>query len=351
MYLCPYSVPESAIFGYRRVPRHVPQYPWHCMRALAFAWATSFFRGEKVSRARRSCSGWSGSGSWWNWKRSKSLSTSVTVMYESSPENSPDPRSVCSCSSGSNTDESPVTERESFRRVRRGPKLCSWEETQAHSPHCFFVFFSKPPHLQIRLSRQCHSSFSSKPRNSTHLQRERERERERERDWEREMEWVRERERETRNTDKTGVCLIALNTSKRFTASAWASWCQAISNRRGKDAHTKLVQAWLRLDLRVRTRRELLPITSKTLKTTRWIFVIDHSKQSLCNEQDTRHSHFLSTARMRLSTPLEGLRWRCHGVATSHVSLSMWHVTIPKYRTFLDWYYSHVFHTFNKHVG
>ena len=25
----------------------------------------------------------------------------------------------------SNTDESPVTKRESFRRVRRGPKLCS----------------------------------------------------------------------------------------------------------------------------------------------------------------------------------------------------------------------------------
>ena len=27
----------------------------------------------------------------------------------------------------------------------------------------------------------------------------------------------------------------------------------------------------------------------------------------------------------------------CVGVATRHVSLSMWHVTIPKYRTFLDW--------------
>ena len=54
----PISVPESAIFGYRRVPRHVPQYPWHRMRALAFACATSIFRGEKVSRARRSCSGW-----------------------------------------------------------------------------------------------------------------------------------------------------------------------------------------------------------------------------------------------------------------------------------------------------
>ena len=42
---------------------------------------------------------------------------------------------------------------------------------------------------------------------------------------------------------------------------------------------------------------------------------------------------------MRLSTPLEGLHWRCHGVAPRHVSLSMWHVTIPKYRTFLDWFY------------
>ena len=73
------------------------------------------------------------------------------------------------------------------------------------------------------------------------------------------------------------------------------------------------------------------------MKTTRSIFVIDHSKQSLCNEQDTCHSHFLSTARMRLSTPLESLRWCCHGVASRHVSLSMWHVTIPKYRTFLDW--------------
>ena len=58
-------VPESAIFGYRRVPRHVPEYPWHRMRALAFASATSFFRGEKVSRARRSCSDWSSSG--WLW--------------------------------------------------------------------------------------------------------------------------------------------------------------------------------------------------------------------------------------------------------------------------------------------
>ena len=108
------------------------------------------------------------------------------------------------------------------------------------------------------------------------------------------------------------------------------------SSRKGRSHKTRTSLATVRL--RVRTRRELLPITSKTLKTTRWIFVINHSKQSLCNEQDTRHSHFLSTARMRLSTPLEGLRWRCHGVATSHVSLSMWHVTIPKYRTFLDWW-------------
>ena len=67
--------------------------------------------------------------------------------------------------------------------------------------------------------------------------------------------------------------------------------------------------------------------------------MFDHSKQSLCNEQDTCHRHFLSTARMRLSTPLESLRWCCHGVASRNVSLSMWHVTIPKYRTFLDWLY------------
>ena len=50
-------IPESAIFGYRRVPRHVPQYPWYRMRALDFALATTPFRGKKF-RARRSCSGW-----------------------------------------------------------------------------------------------------------------------------------------------------------------------------------------------------------------------------------------------------------------------------------------------------
>ena len=50
-------VPESAIFGCRRVPRHVPQYPWYRMRALDFALATTPFRGKKF-RARRSCSGW-----------------------------------------------------------------------------------------------------------------------------------------------------------------------------------------------------------------------------------------------------------------------------------------------------
>ena len=38
-------------------------------------------------------------------------------MYELSS----DSRSVSSCSSGSNTDELPVTQRESFKRVRRGP--------------------------------------------------------------------------------------------------------------------------------------------------------------------------------------------------------------------------------------
>ena len=56
----------------------------------------------------------------------------------------------------------------------------------------------------------------------------------------------------------------------------------------GKDAHTKTGTSLATVRLRVRTLRELLPITSITLKTTRSIFVIDHSKQSLCNEQDTR---------------------------------------------------------------
>ena len=146
-----------------------------------------------------------------------------------------------------------------------------------------------------------------------------------------------ERERETRKIDKTGVCLIALNTSKRFvlTASAFRL-VSGDFQLSGKGRSHKTGTSLATVRLRVRTRRELLPITSKISKTTRSIFVIDHSKQSLCNEQDTRHSHFLSTVRMRLSTPLKGLRWHCHGVATRHVSLSMWHVTIPKYRTFLD---------------
>ena len=72
-------------------------------------------------------------------------------------------------------------------------------------------------------------------------------------------------------------------------------------------------------------------------KTTRSISVIDHSKESLFNGQDACHSHFLNTARMRISIPLERMCSRCHGVASRHASLSMWHVTIPKYRTFLDW--------------
>ena len=52
----------------------------------------------------------------------KSLSTSVAAMSEPSHENSPDSRSVnSSCSTDSNTDESPVTQKDSSRRVRRGP--------------------------------------------------------------------------------------------------------------------------------------------------------------------------------------------------------------------------------------
>ena len=64
--------------------------------------------------------------------------------------------------------------------AERRPKLT------VHTVFFLLLFFSKPPHLQIRLSRQCQSSFSCKPRNSTHLQREREIGRERERERERE---------------------------------------------------------------------------------------------------------------------------------------------------------------------
>ena len=114
-----------------------------------------------------------GCGSWWNWKWSKSLSASVTAMYEPSP----DSRSVSSCSSGSNTDELPATQRESFKHVRRrwGP---------------------------VRLGRQV---FLSGTRRLS--------------EWV--SEWV--REREARQIDKTGVCLIVIKTSKRFafTASAF----------------------------------------------------------------------------------------------------------------------------------
>ena len=64
-------------------------------------------------------------------------------------------------------------------------------------------FFSKLPHLQTRLSRKCHSSFSSNWTKKQHTLAEKERERdwekereiERERDWEIEREWVSERER------------------------------------------------------------------------------------------------------------------------------------------------------------
>ena len=53
MYVSPLPVPESAIFGYRRVPRHVLQYPWHRMRVLAIASAisASLFHGKKNFRA------------------------------------------------------------------------------------------------------------------------------------------------------------------------------------------------------------------------------------------------------------------------------------------------------------
>ena len=95
-----------------------------------------------------------------------------------------------------------------------------------------------------------------------------------------------------------------------------SNWCQVICQSSGKGRSHKTGTSFATIRLRVRTRRDLLHNTCKTCS----IFVIDHSKQSLCNEQDTCHSHFLSTARMHLSTPLGGLRWRCHGVATRHVS-------------------------------
>ena len=143
-----------------------------------------FSRGKSFARSTKfAVVGVVGSGSWWNWKRSKSLSTSVTMMYESSPENSPDSRSVC-CSSdrASNTDESPVTQRESSRRVRRRPKLCSWEETQAHSPHCFFfVFFKTTTSANQVVTPMPFVIFKQTKKQHTLAERERERERLRER--------------------------------------------------------------------------------------------------------------------------------------------------------------------------
>ena len=121
-----------------------------------------------------------------------------------------------------------------------------------------------------------------------------------------------ERERETRKMDKTGVCLIELNTSKRFalTGSAFRLVSGDFQSS-GKGRSHKIGTRLATVRLRVRTRRELLPVTSKTLKNTRLFFVIDHSKQSLCNEQDTRHSHFLSTARMCLGAHSKA----CVGIA------------------------------------
>ena len=115
-------VPESR---YRRVPRHMPQYPWQRKRASALA--ASLFAGNTLifSFLFKFCAlakvAVVGTASRWNWKWSRSFTTSVTAIYEQSHKNSPDSMSVSSCRSGSNTIESPVTRRESFRRVRSEP--------------------------------------------------------------------------------------------------------------------------------------------------------------------------------------------------------------------------------------
>ena len=93
------------------------QYPWYRTRVFVFALVTSLFAGNKFRALVEVAVVWL-----WFVVKVKSLSTSVAAMSEPSHENSPDSRSVnSSCSTDSNTDESPVTQRESSRRVRRGP--------------------------------------------------------------------------------------------------------------------------------------------------------------------------------------------------------------------------------------
>ena len=127
-------------------------------------------------------------------------------MYELSP----DSRSVSSCSSGSNTDELPVTQ---------GKLQTCPTRARALGEAGFFC--------------------------------------------QEQEEWVSEREREARQIDKTGVCLIAIkNFFFLYVSPIWllqlsrlregsrsqrqpSDWCQAISNRRGKDARTKTGNVWL----------------------------------------------------------------------------------------------------------
>ena len=196
-------------------------------------------------------------------------------MYELSP----DSRSVSSCSNGRNTDELPVTQRESFKRVRRG-----------FGEAGFFLSGTRR---------------------------------------------VSEREREGGgggggSTDRQNWRLLDCDQDfEKFalTASAFRPVSGDFQSS-GKGHSYKNWWGLATILLRVRTLPELLPICHgynlQNLKTTWSIFVIDHSIQSLCNEQDTCHSHFLSTARMRLSTPLESLRWCCHGVASRYISLFKW---------------------------
>ena len=158
-------VPESAIFGYRRVPCHVPQYPWYRMRALDFALATTPFRGKKVSRSLK-------------------LQWLVVVRGETESDRSPCQLQLPQCMNCRLTQAQLVIAAAAATRTsyqwHRGKASNMSDEGPALGEAGFFVRNKK-------------------------------------------SEWVREREREARQIDKTGVCLIAIKTSKRFafTASAF----------------------------------------------------------------------------------------------------------------------------------
>ena len=83
------------------------------MRALDFALATTPLRGKSFARSSKL--------QWLVAVRGELKVIEVLVNFSYRDELSPDSRSVSSCSSDSNTDELPVTQRESFKRVRRGP--------------------------------------------------------------------------------------------------------------------------------------------------------------------------------------------------------------------------------------